>query len=89
MKLKGNSHILNTSNKSRLHKGLPIGERDRKKYDRNIMKTLRNSIQEKFNFRKKLDQLSKSSNLNDFMAYKQYLDGVQEQIVSTQSLTTN
>ena len=46
------------------------------------MKTLKQSIQEKFNFRKKLDELSKSSNLNDFMAYKDYLDGVQKTIVS-------
>lgn len=66
----------------RMHRGLPIGERDRRKYDKNIMKTLRNSIQEKFNFRKKLDQLSKSSNLNDFMAYKTYLDGVQQTLIT-------
>ena len=65
-----------------MHRGLPIGERERKNYDRNIMKTLRQQIQEKFNFRKKLDELSKSSNLNDFLAYKEYLDGVEKQIVS-------
>ena len=69
-------------NISRMHQGLPIGERDRKKYDKEIMNTLRNSIQEKFNFRKKLDQLQKSSNLNDFMAYKTYLDEVQNTLVS-------
>lgn len=45
------------------------------------MKTLRSQIQEKFNFRKKLDQLAQSSNLDDFMAYKDYLDGIQQQIV--------
>lgn len=69
-----------------MHRGLPIGERDNRRYGRNIMKTLRNQIQEKFNFRKKLDQLAQSSNLDDFMAYKDYLDGVQKQIVKNKKI---
>lgn len=65
----------------RMHRGLPIGERDRKRYDREIMGTLKNQINEKFNFRKKLDELSRSNNIDDILAYKQYLDQVEKQIL--------
>lgn len=64
-----------------MHRGLPIGERDRRHYDRQIMTTLKNQITEKFNFRKKLDELSKSSKIEDIVAYKDYLDAVEKQIV--------
>lgn len=61
-----------------MHKGLPIGERDRNHYGRDIMTTLKSQINEKFNFRKKLDDLSKSNKIEDIMAYKTYLDTVEK-----------
>lgn len=42
------------------------------------MTTLKSQINEKFNFRKKLDDLSKSNKIEDIMAYKTYLDTVEK-----------
>lgn len=57
--------------------------RRKEKNQRPIMKKLQSELQGAFQFRKRLDELTKSQNVEDFLKYKDYFDQVHKELVLT------